>query len=972
MKSYLINPRAFIGLVAAGALCFVASKSIDRSAPDSTPAGAAAHLRGDTIMPTCQALADVTVSCDQFDSTLWVYGQPVVDSLCFDTITTTTDWSAFDTICNKGTITRGFTVVDCNGQQTDCSQRIVVTPAQHYYVRFPDDVIITSCDTVGFYGEPTIFGDDCGLVLVSYEDQVHTVVPDACFRILRTWKVINWCNYNPDMPCTTVPNPHPDPLSNAPANLPGPIVSPLGTPDPWAPTVVKLYYGDTMATNYSSYWSADANCYQYHQTIRFISSDEPVIDNCPGDTITVKDSTTNDPMLYHSMAFWDSVVQTDDLCETPVELTITASDVCKGPNLNIRYLLFLDLDQNGSLETVINSLNLPGFNNINTGNVNNPNFAGGTPAAFDARPVPANQKYGFALQTTMSAGKRTARVAWNTLQAQTTFTTPQLPHGRHKIKWFVYDICGNETSCEYFIEVKDGQPPTVVCQSDLLVNFLFGTAHATLWDTDLFLQATDNCTTPEAKITTGIRRAGTGNGFPRDSLGNPVKSIRFNCTDLDTTWQQVEVWGEDLAGNADYCLTNLFLQDPHGVCYSGSSNVMGSLKTEAGKGVQGVDVDLLVQLPNAPPYHFFAVTPNDGTYQFIKSVPLFADAIITPTKNQDPLNGASTYDLVLISKHILGIDTLKTPYQLIAADINRSGSITTFDVVEARKLILGLYNNLPNNKSWRFVDKTYQFPNPNNPFQTIFPEAVSIVQANAFSYEANFIAVKVGDVNGSAIPGNANAITDRSTGTLWFEAEDRKVKAGDVFTVYFNPSESVQGYQFTLNLKDLEVVEVLPGNNMTASNFGVFSDAVTASVDGSVDPFGITFCAKREGQLSQMLGASSRITRAEAYNGDGERMDVAFRFDGNTLADAGFELYQNQPNPFIDNTTIGFHLPEATEATLTVLDQSGRTMYQQTAEYAPGYNTVTIDHTLLHAAGVLYYRLETAKCSATKVMVRSK
>jgi len=293
-------------------------------------------------------------------------------------------------------------------------------------------------------------------------------------------------------------------------------------------------------------------------------------------------------------------------------------------------------------------------------------------------------------------------------------------------------------------------------------------------------------------------------------------------------------------------------------------------------------------------------------------------------------------------------------------------------VVEARKLILGLYNNLPNNKSWRFVDKTFQFPNPNNPFQTIFPEAITIVQANAFNYEANFIAVKVGDVNGSAIPGSLDNADDRTAGTLWFDAADRKVKAGEEFTVSFSASEPVQGYQFTMNLKDLDVVEVLPGNNMTASNFAVFADAVTASVDGAVDPFGITFRAKREGQLSQMLGASSRITRAEAYNRDGERMDVAFRFDGNTLADAGFELYQNQPNPFVDNTTIGFHLPEATEATLTILDYSGRTIYQQTAYYTQGYNAVTIDHTLLNDAGMLYYRLETARASATKVMVRSK
>jgi hypothetical protein len=242
----------------------------------------------------------------------------------------------------------------------------------------------------------------------------------------------------------------------------------------------------------------------------------------------------------------------------------------------------------------------------------------------------------------------------------------------------------------------------------------------------------------------------------------------------------------------------------------------------------------------------------------------------------------------------------------------------------------------------------------------------------ASDLDENFVGVKVGDVNGSAIANTLNSADDRSAGTLLFDAEDRGVKAGEVFTVNFNASEKVQGYQFTMNLKGLEVVEVVPGANMTSSNFGVFSDAVTASVDGDAGAFGVTFRAKNDGRLSQMLGASSRITRAEAYNNGAERLDVAFRFDGNTIAGVGFELYQNQPNPFIGKTMIGFHLPEAAEATLSIFDESGRVIYQQTADYGKGYNAVMIDRSLLNTVGMLYYRLETAKDSATKSMIQTK
>ncbi|MCK6693938.1 MAG: T9SS type A sorting domain-containing protein, partial [Thermoanaerobaculia bacterium] len=139
--------------------------------------------------------------------------------------------------------------------------------------------------------------------------------------------------------------------------------------------------------------------------------------------------------------------------------------------------------------------------------------------------------------------------------------------------------------------------------------------------------------------------------------------------------------------------------------------------------------------------------------------------------------------------------------------------------------------------------------------------------------------------------------------------------------------------------------------------------------------FAITFRAKAAGQLSQMLGVSSRITRAEAYNADSDRLQVAFRFNspnGSTIAGLGFELYQNTPNPFVNRTQIGFYLPEATSATLTVFDESGRMIYTQGGDFAKGYNAVTIDRSVLNTTGVLYYKLETAKDSATRKMIQSK
>ncbi|MFM8489473.1 MAG: hypothetical protein ACKOCH_24325, partial [Bacteroidota bacterium] len=135
---------------------------------------------------------------------------------------------------------------------------------------------------------------------------------------------------------------------------------------------------------------------------------------------------------------------------------------------------------------------------------------------------------------------------------------------------------------------------------------------------------------------------------------------------------------------------------------------------------------------------------NSGVFSVNNSVPVASTMTITPVKDDNPLNGVTTYDLVLISKHILGIEPLSTPYKMIAADANKSNSITTFDIVELRKLILGIYTELPNNTSWRFIDKSQQFANPQNPFTAPLKENISVANALANMTTENFVGVKVG------------------------------------------------------------------------------------------------------------------------------------------------------------------------------------------------------------------------------------
>jgi hypothetical protein len=146
------------------------------------------------------------------------------------------------------------------------------------------------------------------------------------------------------------------------------------------------------------------------------------------------------------------------------------------------------------------------------------------------------------------------------------------------------------------------------------------------------------------------------------------------------------------------------------------------------------------------------------------------------------------------------------------------------------------------------------------------------------------------------------------------------------------------------------------------------SDEAKQLVNGDV-VFGLTFKAKQNGRLSDMLGINSRYTVAEAYNANAELLNVALSFN-NTIVAGGFELYQNTPNPVASATTIGFYLPEATSATLTISDVQGKVVKViPSTSYAKGYNQVTIKRSDLGATGVLYYRLDTGADSATRKMI---
>jgi len=434
---------------------------------------------------------------------------------------------------------------------------------------------------------------------------------------------------------------------------------------------------------------------------------------------------------------------------------------------------------------------------------------------------------------------------------------------------------------------------------------------------------------------------------------------------------QMDVWDECL--NVDYCSVQLTLRCA--TCGTGGSvaSVAGSISTEAGNDVSGVEVTL-DNLTN-PEYTLTDVTGNDGAYAFASN-PMYNGYDITGIKSGDDDEGVSTLDLVMIQRHILGLASFTSPYKVIASDINNNGDVSAADLIVLRKVILGLYKEFPQNESWRFVDAG-QSLTVENALET-FSEVLNIAELDANMLNENFVAVKIGDVNGDARTNARTAPQVRNANKIALSIEDRNVRAGEVVDITFNGSEfnQVYGYQFTIELNGLQFEAVKAGAaNMTDENVALL-DANTLTVsyadinglNASDNIFTLSVVANRAGAISEMIDINSSTLTSEAYLGTS--LDIAtveLTLEGQEVG--AFELGQNEPNPFNDFTVVGFTLPEAGDAQITVYDVAGKVITSRFGAYAKGYNTERFMKNELGVSGVLYYTLESGDFTATKKMI---
>jgi len=546
--------------------------------------------------------------------------------------------------------------------------------------------------------------------------------------------------------------------------------------------------------------------------------------------------------------------------------------------------------------------------------------------------------------------------------------------GRYQVYWSVEDLCGNVAIEKYFVTVQDCKPPTPYCYSGLATAIMPQGGEVQLWASDYDIGSFDNCTdTSSLKVS-----------FSKDTSDT---FLTVTCEMMSGGVSQLiplKVWVTDEAGNQDFCSVEVRVNDNFDTCPDseiGYIDVDGEVVSYQ-NALKLEDVEM--RLEAVTDFQMMEFTDNDGAYAF-QDVPAGNSFRIRASLDDEHRQGVTTLDIILIQKHILGLQYLDDPYKLIAADVSNSGSISGLDLIQIRKLILGLNKTFPKNSSWRFVDASYEFPDPSKPWG--FQETVDFDIPNSDINDADLIAVKIGDVNNSYQGSQKGNLSHRSS-SYPLEIDDYDFKTGEHVDVTIRVEEGadIEGFQMSLDY-DPDKLRFMSmgkcGIELREKHWQL--DEVEGRIYISYDKIAglgldlgqcfqnIKFQALGEGQLSDGIKLNKGAILPEIYLKSGEVRFLDLRFSDEHRSQesdpAAFVLKQNKPNPFLDLTRIDFVLPSDEEVEFTVFDLSGRKIISQQGEYSRGRHQLLIRKQDLPKSGVYYYQVRAGNYEETKRLV---
>lgn len=411
----------------------------------------------------------------------------------------------------------------------------------------------------------------------------------------------------------------------------------------------------------------------------------------------------------------------------------------------------------------------------------------------------------------------------------------------------------------------------------------------------------------------------------------------------------------------DSCAELFTITDPNGFCTGGRPGVRGAVVTANNVPVPDVEVELAGS--GMPRYK----TDNRGRYDFGEMDPGGTYDIV-PSKDIHPLEGVSTLDLLLIQRHVLGLEKLKSPYNLIAADINNDGKISGADIVQLRKLLLGIVDRFPENTSWQMIDKSFVFPDPEDPFIFPYPESYHIEQLLS-TMRVDFIGVKTGDVNGSYKGLKSDGdLESRSADAALLQIQDKQLSKGaNEVEVFSGLDVSLNGLQVAIELPQVRKVQIVPAVLGIRDIHYHFENGylfISYNADAEVRLqkgdllFKLVLEARSASRMSESMEIASTIRSAEWYDHQFEtrKLDIDWYYVPESTE--SFTVMGNVPNPWNNETRIQFYIPSEGNVVLKLRDVTGRILLERKQHFQKGNQQFTVLSNEISVPGLLYYELQ--------------
>ncbi|MFK7771319.1 MAG: T9SS type A sorting domain-containing protein [Saprospiraceae bacterium] len=358
--------------------------------------------------------------------------------------------------------------------------------------------------------------------------------------------------------------------------------------------------------------------------------------------------------------------------------------------------------------------------------------------------------------------------------------------------------------------------------------------------------------------------------------------------------------------------------------------IEGTVKTEYGDGIANVNVLLEGNITSS------LITNSLGDFSFEELTPN-ENFTLNFEKDTNPWNGVTTQDIVFIRKHILGLETLDSPYKLLAADVNNSGDITALDMVLIRSLILLNITEFPDNESWKIIDGNFVFANPAQPWASIIPQEIAINNLDS-NRDHNMIGIKIGDVNNSVQPWNLlDAETRERDGILTLSTHNQNFSAEEIviIPVHAKDFNEMVAYQFTIGFdeKKLSFAGFEKGvlETMTEQNIGTrflengkltvaWATSEERNITEEEPLFLLKFKTQQKGNLDETLKINSSKTEAVAYNEEGNIFDINLLFEGE-METSDLQIF---PNPTNENIFVNLNLEKTTLIQLDIFNTFGQ------------------------------------------------